>query len=167
MGKSLRRGEVLDSPPREGSTVKPMSRLDKALSIVLAFSILAAIGILAYTLATHGVREKFTEFYLLDSQGMTEDYPQKLLAGQPGEVILAIRNHEQQDTYYYVEVRLDGTETQRIGPIRLAHEKGWEGDVTFVPTKAGKQRVEFQLYKEEGSEPYRDLYLWLDVGEAT
>ena len=149
--------------------MKRISRPDKALSIVLAFSILAAIGILAYTLATHGdgEREKFTEFYLLDSQGTTDDYPQKLLVGYPGEVILAIRNHERQDTYYYVEVRLDGTETQRIGPIRLADEKGWEGDVTFVPTKAGKQRVEFQLYKEEGPEPYRDLYLWLDVGEAT
>lgn len=146
--------------------MKPMSRLDKALSILLAFSILAATVILAYTVAAHSEGDKFTEFYLFDSQGMTEAYPQKLSVGQPAEVILAMRNHEQRETYYYVEVRLDGTETQRIGPIRLAHEEVWEEDVTFAPEKAGRQKVEFQLYKEEGREPYQDLYLWLDVGEA-
>lgn len=38
--------------------------------------------------------------------------------------------------------------------------------VTITPNKAGtNQKVEFLLYKGEGSEPYLTLRLWLDVQE--
>ena len=143
------------------------SKLNKGLSIVLLLSILGAIGTVVYAVANPKVAESFTEFYVVGLQGTAENYPQKLVVGQQGEVTLVIVNHEHQDTSYRIEVRIDGEKTQEVGPISLANEEKWEEKVTFVPTKAGEaQKVEFQLYKGEGSEPYRDLYLWLDVEEA-
>lgn len=143
------------------------SRLEKALSITLVLSMLGAVGAWGYLVAAPREGERFTEFYVLSSEGTAEGYPQTLVLGQQGEVILAIINQEHQDTSYLVEVVIDGEKIEQIQAIDLAPEQKWEGRVTFVPTKVGKdQKLEFQLYKGEGSEAYRDLSLWLDVEAA-
>ena len=110
--------------------------------------------------------EGFTEFYILGSEGMAEDYPQELVVGEQEVVTLGVINHEHQDADYNIEIRFDGERIQEIGPFSLAHEQMWQDNVTFVPTKVGtNQTVQFLLYKGEGSEPYRTVYLWLDVKE--
>lgn len=141
-------------------------RLDKALSLVLLLSIMGAVGALVYVVAAPRAEESFTEFYILGSGGMAEDYPRELVLGEQVEVTLGIVNHEHQNADYNIEVRLDGEKAQEIGPISLAHEEEWQGMVTLIPSKAGSQEIEFLLCKGEGSEPYLTLYLWLDVREA-
>lgn len=51
----------------------------------------------------------------------------------------------------------------------LADDDQWEDRVALIPTHAGNdQKVEFLLYKNGGSEPYRSLHVRLDVeGAAT
>jgi uncharacterized membrane protein len=143
---------------------KKQTRLDKALSAILILSILGAIGALVYVVALPRAEEPFTEFYMLGPEGMAEDYPQELVLGEQAEVTLGIINHEHQDDDYNIEVKLDGENVQGIGPISLAHEEEWQEKLTLVPAKAGEdQKVEFLLYKGEGSEPYLILWLWLDV----
>jgi uncharacterized membrane protein len=143
------------------------SKMDKALSVVLAFSMVAAIGAMAYAVAVHRVGERFTEFYVLDPGGTAQYYPTKLMVGQPGEVILRVVNHEREDSSYHIEVSIDSEKMQEVGPISLANGEKWEEKVTFVPTKAGEgQKIEFLLHKGEESQPYHELYLWIDVEEA-
>jgi uncharacterized membrane protein len=143
------------------------SKLDKALSIILVFSILASIGALAYAVAAPKLGERFTEFAVIGPDGTAEDYPTKLMVGQQGEVILWVVNHEHKESSYRIEVRIDGEKVQGIGPISLAQKEKWEEKVTFVPTKAGEgQKVEFWLYNGEESQPYHELYFWLDVETA-
>lgn len=143
------------------------SRLDKAISLVLVLLILGAAAALFYVITTPRAPETFTDFYVLGSEEMVEDYPQELVLGEQAEVTLGIINHEHQDMSYTVEVRLDGEKVQEIAPINLAHEKEWRQKVTLVPAKAGEdQKVEFLLYKGEGIDPYLTLYLWLDVKEG-
>lgn len=147
---------------------KTMSVWNKALSIVLVVLILGSMGTLAYAIVTPKQGEKFTEFYVLGPNGKAEGYPTELSMGQTGKVILGIINHEGEDNLAYnVELSIDGEVNQTIGPITLADEEKWEGEVSFTLNKIGRnQKVEFNLYKQGGDIPYKVLYLWLDVPDT-
>jgi len=82
------------------------SRLDKALTFVLAVSIIIAVTSLVYAVVTQKTGEKFTEFYLLDAEGMADEYPKNLTVGEEGGVIIGIVNHEYQTINYTIEVWL-------------------------------------------------------------
>ncbi len=136
--------------------------LDKALSIILAIVIVGVIGTLAYIVATPRVGERFTEFYILGSEGKAADYPKELTVGEKAMVTVGIINHEHLEVSYRVEVRIDGVRNNETGPVVLGHEEKWEQPVSFTPTKlAENQKVEFVLYKE--GEPHSQLHLWIDV----
>jgi uncharacterized membrane protein len=149
----------LGKPKLEGS------RLDKALTVILALSIVAAVGTLIYTVANPKVGERFTEFYILGAEThKAEGYSTELKLGEPGEVILGITNREHEPTTYRVEITINGTKVNEYGPISLEHEENWEEPVTFTPLETGEnQKVEFQLFREDQTEIYRTLHLWTDV----
>ena len=143
------------------------NRLDKAISFALVLLILGAAAALFYVITAPRAPETFTDFYVLGSEEMVEDYPRELVLGEQAEVTLGIVNHEHQDMSYTVEVRLDGEKVREIAPVNLAHEEEWREKVTLAPVKAGDdQKVEFVLYKGDGIDPYLTLYLWLDVKDA-
>jgi uncharacterized membrane protein len=145
------------------------------VSLVLAVVIAVAIAGLAYGVVnTPRVGEKFTEFYILGPDGKAENYPTELKVGEEGKVIVGIVNHEQGEASYRVEVWIDGEQTKlRIDgedryeiDVELENGGKWEQEVGFVPQKAGRQKVEFVLYKE--GEPYfkEPPYLWINVEAA-
>ncbi len=137
---------------------------DKVLSSILALLILGALGMLVYTIAIPGVEETFTEFYLLGLSGEAEDYPEQLMVGEEGKVVVGIVNREHEVVTYRVEVRLNGVISNEVGPVTLGHEEEWEEIVGFAPDRVGdKQKVEFLLYKQGQSEAYQKLHLWVDV----
>lgn len=146
-----------------------MSGWDKVLSIILVASILGAIGTLAYVIITPKAGEKFTEFYILGLDGKAANYPNELTVGEEGKVILGIVNHEHEDGLTYrVQISIDGEGSSTISSPPLDHDQKWESEAGFTPQKAGDdQKVEFILYKNGEEEPYRSLYLWLDVKEAS
>ena len=141
-------------------------RGDRVLTVLLAVAILGALSSLGYAVLTPKVGERFTEFYILGSEGKAADYPSKAILGQSGLVIVGIVNQEHEAIVYRVEVGIDGETVNEKGPIALEHGEKWEQQVSFVPIRAGpEQRVEFRLYRTDESEPYRTLHLWLDVEE--
>jgi uncharacterized membrane protein len=142
-----------------------MKGLDKALSVFLALSILAAVGTIAYVMISPKTGEKFTEFYILGPEGKAEGYPTELEIGEEGIVILGIVNHEQEEEIVYrVEILIDGEVYNTVGPLRLENDEIWEEEISFSPRKAGDdQKVEFILYKQAQGEPSNSLHLWLDV----
>ena len=145
---------------------KSSTGLDKALSIILALAVLAAVGTLIYVISTPRVGEKFTEFYILGMQGKAADYPRDVAVGQKATVILGIVNREQGLVSYRVEITIDGVEANEIGPLALADQEKWEQEVSFSPVSTGQnQKVEFLLYKRGESEPSQEVHLWMDVNE--
>lgn len=142
------------------------SRLDMAISILLVILILAGAGALYYAVTAPRGEEPFTDFFVLGSGGLAEDYPRQLVFGTQAELLLGIVNHEHQPAKYRIEVVLNGGKTREIGPLILANEERWEEKVGVVPSEVGEgQKVEFRLYKGSGTEPYLSLHLWLDVRE--
>ena len=137
-----------------------------ALSAVLLLLILGTIWALVYVTGIPRAEEPYTDFYILGSEGMAEDYPGDLVLGESAGVTLGIVNHEGQDTDYTIEVTIDGEKVQEIRYINLTDQEEWQTGVTLVPARAGQaQEVEFLLYKNTGNEPYLTLRLRLNVRE--
>jgi uncharacterized membrane protein len=142
------------------------SLLDKVLAVILIVTLLGAVGTLGYVIAAPKIAERFTEFYLLGPEGKAEGYPQELVVGEEARVIVGIVNHEYETVNYRVEVTIEGVRHNEIGPLVLGHEDKWEREVGFIPAKSGEeQKVEFLLYKQGQSKPYRSLYLWVNLKE--
>ena len=140
------------------------NKWDKALSVVLVISILAAITVLGYVIATPKVGEKFTEFYVLGPGGEASGYPEEISIGEEVAVILGIVNREQEKTSYLVEIIINGISYSEKGPLNLENDEKWESQVSFQSDKLGNdQKVEFLLYRGGQSEVYRTLHLWIDV----
>ena len=137
--------------------------LDKVLSVLLLLSILVAVGVLVYAAAKPKTGEHFTELYLLGPAGKAEAYPDESAPGQPITLIIGVVNHEHADVQYRIE-RLDPSGVEQVADFPLAHDQTWEQPYTFTLTQPGAdQRVEFLLYKDGGTEPYRSLHLWITV----
>ena len=140
--------------------------VDKTLSLILIVAILGGIGALGYVIATPDVGERFTEFYILGPEGEAKGYPEGLVVGDTGWVIVGIINREREPVTYHVEAAINGVKNNEMGPVMLEHGDKWEEMMDFTPDRAGhKQKVEFSLYKQGQSEAYLTLHLWLNVKE--
>jgi len=138
--------------------------LSKIISLVLAMVIIVTVGILIYTIANPRTNEKYTEFYIVGSDGNTNGYPTNLKFGDTGKVVLGIINREQSLTQYQIEININGTSNGTFGPITLKPDQKSENEVSFIPEMAGdNQEVNFILYKDGQNEPYLSLHLWIDV----
>jgi uncharacterized membrane protein len=137
---------------------------DRGLSIVLTLTILGALGMLGYAIASPKIGERFTEFYIEGLGGKAADYPEELVVGGEGKVIVGIINREHETVTYRVEVAIDEVKNNEVGPVALDHDEKWEEIIGFTPGKAGdNQRVEFLLYRQGQDEVYQRLHLWVDV----
>ncbi|MDB9235645.1 DUF1616 domain-containing protein [Halorubrum ezzemoulense] len=167
----------------------PDDRVDGTLNIVLAISVLLAIGSVGYAVAVPPQGEQFTEFYLLtenpDGELVADGYPETMTRGETAELTVGIGNNEYQSTTYTVVVQvqevntadnsttvLDRTEIDRF-EATVSHNETHHQQHTLRPTQTGEDlRVQYLLYK--GSLPdtptsenaYRDLHLWIDVEET-
>jgi len=140
---------------------------NKIISVILVLAILGAIGTLIYVIRMPETGEKYTEFYILSTDGKAMNYPQALMLGQPGKVIVGIVNHERVVLNYRVEVRINGEKQSETNSATLANGEKWENVITFTPNMIGtNQKVEFFLYKGEEVNPTMDpLQLWIDVSQ--
>jgi uncharacterized membrane protein len=138
---------------------------NRIISVVLVLAILGAIGTLVYVIRMPDTGEKFTEFYILSTNGKAMNYPQALTLGEEGKVIVGIVNHERIAMSYRVEVRINGVKDSETSSVVLADGEKWESEVTFIPTiVATNQKVEFLLYKGgEASPTMEPLHFWMDV----
>ncbi len=167
-----------------------VERTDRLLTTVLIASIVFAIGTLIYVVAVPRVGEQFTEFYVLGTGGMAEDYPTSLHAGEEADLILGVVNHEGEPVEYTIQVRLDGdvngatiecdpAVARQTAPYALtlgplANEEKWEQHVLVAALVAGEQReLEFLLFSPRPREGYvlravlpPDGYATIELHEA-
>jgi uncharacterized membrane protein len=140
---------------------------NRVLSIILILAVVGTLGTLVYVVANPTSGEKFTEFYLLGLNGKATDYPKELSVGEEGEVILGIINQEREPLTYRVEILIDDVKNSEVGPMALEYGGKWEGTVSFTPNRVGdNEKVEFLLYRQDQTEVYQELHLWVDVIEA-
>jgi uncharacterized membrane protein len=79
------------------------------LTVFLVIAIMISLVTMGYIMAMPRMTENYSEFYLLDKEGKTVDYPHNLTVGQPAQVILGISNHEDRNINYSVEIWLSNS----------------------------------------------------------
>ncbi len=151
--------------------------LDKALSVVLALSILSSVVALAYVIAFPREGESFTEFYVLGPDGKASGYPSDLFYSENATVILGLVNHEHRtvnytiviwlvsmsfedgetkvhELYYFDTVRPDEPLEHVPVDIEGPWQKQWEQEYTFsveepINNASWEGKIWFSLHKEE------------------
>ncbi len=133
--------------------------------IVLIIAIVFCITAIYY-IFTKGEGDKFTEFYILGTDGKAHDYPVELRLEDDAKVILGIVNHEYSEMSYIFKISIDQTVLYTSDIITLDREEKWEKVVSFKPTKTGmNQRVDFILYKQTNNASPLTLNLWINVSK--
>ena len=141
-----------------------MHRSDKLFAVGFLAAIIVIGGLTVYLVSAPKIGERFTEFYLLGSNGKIADYPVNLTLGENGTVTIGITNHEYETVTYSITISLDNQTLETIDNVRLSNEMNWSQNYTFTPKVAGeKMNLDFQLYKEGMVEPYSSLQLWITV----
>jgi len=145
--------------------------LDKILTVLLIIAIVTAAALTIYVIVTPKKGEEFTEFYILGEEGKAAGYPSRLSAGEEGEVIVGVVNHEYEPVAYLFRAEI---ENETIGErnVQLAHNETVEFLFTFSFSggEKGKKKLEFLLFKQNQNQsesinltaPYRELHLWID-----
>ena len=165
------------------------NRKDIILTIILIFSIIFAIGMMYFAITAPKIGERFTEFYILNSSGKTQ-YQKDLEYNTPTTFIIGVTNHEYTGADYNIQTVLD-KDVLNTEKITLKHNETWKKDIIFSPNKKGNDlKLEFLLFKENNTvntgnntvntgnntgntgntgnstEPYRRLYLWVNVSNG-
>jgi len=143
-----------------------MSKLNKVLFVFLAVAIVIATGFIIYFAVTPQNTEKFTEFYILNTEGKAGDYPKQVIVGKPVDIVIGVVNREYQPADYKVEIQMGSIEVGKVNIGTLAYQQKWEEKVSFIPPVVGdNQTVDFILYRNGGTEPYlkEPLTLYIDV----
>lgn len=142
---------------------KPKNRTDTILTIILIITTVIAVGMIYYVITTPKIGEKFTEFYILDSSGKSNNYSTELKIDQPFTYLVGISNHEYGIVNYTVQVALD-KDVLTDQQLTIGHNQTWKRDITIAPNKKGADmKLEFWLFKENNfTEPYRELHLWVN-----
>lgn len=135
--------------------------------VLLSLAVVWAVGTLVYVARFPSRMSQLTEFYILSVERKAIRYPAELKMGEPGVVLVGIRNLEREAVDYWLKVSIAGEERQILGPLSLVPEESREIEVTFAPTWPGpQQKVEFLLYKgmpQRDEKPYRSLFLLVNV----
>ncbi|RLM56891.1 DUF1616 domain-containing protein, partial [Halorubrum sp. Atlit-26R] len=165
---------------------EPDDRTDAALNVVLAVSVLLAVGSVGYAVAVPPQGEQFSEFYLLtetpEGELVADGYPETMAINETAELIVGIGNNEYEPTEYHVVVQLqeveiagnntsvlDRTELDRFSAT-VDHNATHRERHTLRPTRTGEDlRVQYLLYRDSvpedptGQNAYRELHLWINV----
>ena len=144
------------------------TKLQLALAILLAGSVLFSASALAYAFFAPGIGETYTEFYLLGPSGMMQGYPTNFTLGNEQSVIVGITNHEDRDVNYTLVARLNDSQTSDTlytGNVTVANGENLQETIALTPNRTGNDiRINFLLYLDNDlTTPYRETYLLVNV----
>ena len=118
---------------------EPDDRVDAALNVALALSIILAVGVLSYAIMFPPEGERFSEFYVLteDDEGelVAANYPTELIVGNSEELVVGVGNQEHETVEYTVIVQLEEVEFDR----------DTEGNITNVSVIDTEELERFEL----------------------
>ncbi|WP_254807802.1 DUF1616 domain-containing protein [Natronosalvus amylolyticus] len=169
---------------------EPDTRLDGALNVLLALSILLAIGTVSFAILVPPDGEQFSAVYILteddDGEYVAANYPPELVHGEAADIVVGVDNNEHRTVEYSVvvveqQIEFEGNQTtvtdqRELAHFQpeLAHNESWLHSHEISPTFTGEDiRVVWLLFPDGDvpDEPSMDdtdysVHLWIDVLEA-
>ncbi len=174
--------------------IKEWSSADKILGVFIVISLIIASAALIYITTTPRTGERYTEFYILDQNGTTKNYPKNLIVGENGTVIIGVVCHEHRDVNYTLVIGLfNNTNTNIENTARiytcplnstlimnlnnsfvytlttLKNDESWTYAFNFTIEEVGRYAFVAFLYEEGANQnPYFEWpdtpHIWINVG---
>lgn len=153
------------------------STADKVLTVGIVIMMLLSVGMLVYIIVVPREGEAFTEFYVLGSGGMADDYPRNFLVGESRSIFLGVGNHEHRSMNFTIVLSIDPTAENVTVPslddltlstayrpslaVQVKDGSTLEIPCNFTIDQPGSYKLQLLLYR--GERMYRDLHLWVRV----
>lgn len=141
------------------------SQLSRALSMVFGVALIAGIsGLIVFVIAPIPATTGLTEFYVLGPNGQAGNYSNATV-GEPKRLIVGVENNEHEQVTYRFVAEQNGSKIV-ADEFTLADGERWREEITVTFESSGRKQLDFVLYRDGGSEPYRELYVQLNVTEG-
>ena len=153
------------------------STADKVLTVGIVIMMLLSVGMLVYIIVVPREGEAFTEFYVLGSGGMADDYPRNFLVGESRSIFIGVGNHEHRAMNFTIVLSIDTTAENVTVPslddlilstayrpslaVQVKDGSTIEIPCNFTIDQPGSYKLQLLLYR--GERMYRDLHLWVRV----
>ncbi len=171
---------VLDMPAL--NNLWPEDKTEKTFVLVIVVILVLSSCALAYVLLTPSEGEKYTELYILDSNGTTENYPVNMTINDTATILVGIKCHEYRPVNYRIVIGIENastvndynnwtqtfsfTSTNSVGrDITLDHGWVFEENISFNIPNPGRYKVVWQLFIDGELSDY-EVHLWVDVNVA-
>lgn len=141
-----------------------MTTMNKIIKVVLIAILIIAVLQVIYLVVFHNPGQDYTEFYILDHNHDTLDYPINVTQNSVEKLVIGITNQEHQKMNYTVKIIKDNQTISQFNQT-LSDKETIEIPYYMFSTKVKgiNQTLNFHLYKENVSSPYRTLYLRYNV----
>ncbi len=160
-------------------TLLPSDKTEKLFVIMISVVLVLSGCVLAYVLMTPSDGERYSQLYILDSNGTAENYTLNMTTNGTASIIVGIRCHEYEEVNYKVIIGIENATTINDGSnwdqtfsftgdnsferdITLDHDGIFEDIITFNIPDPGKHKVVWQLYID-GVETEYEVHLWVIV----
>ena len=160
------------------------SIIEKLLTIATVIGVIVAGGISSYVIFYARPADRFTEFYVLCSDGTADPtcYPTRLNVSEAATVIVGVVSHETLATNYSVRVDFVSAQvvhnstcscnqtvdvnrtTQAWFNFTLGRDQNWSRLYTFSISRIGLWKIQFLLFaNEDFRTAYREVHTFLRV----
>jgi uncharacterized membrane protein len=143
-----------------------MTSTDTVIFVVVIIAVVIGIGLLSF-ISMNTPSEHYSELFILDSNGSTENYPTELDVNENASLIINVVCREQQDTDYQVMVTLEsqnnGNLTLEDLSFSLENKEKWEYAFNFSVGESGLYRLNIELFRGDEEDAYATNHLWIDV----
>lgn len=141
-----------------------MNLMNKIIKGILIVILIVAILQVTYLVVFHNPGQDYTEFYILDNNNDTLNYPTNVSQNSVEKVIIGITNQEHQDMNYTIIVSKDNqTITKFNETLKDKETKEIPYYIDNTKNIGINQSINFNLYKGNVSLPYRSLYIRYNV----
>ena len=130
------------------SAVRQMNAMSKILLVLVIVAVLALGGLITYSVVKPSLSPRFSELYVLNAEGKTENYPREVKTGAPVTIMVTVVNNEAVSTAYRIKITNAGETIGEMTTGKLSPDEKWQRQASFSLQSAGQnQKVDFQLYK--------------------
>lgn len=141
-----------------------MTQLNKIVKGALLTILIISIILVIYLVVFHNPGQDYTEFYIVDHNNNTTDFPINITQNSVEKIYVGITNQEHQDTNYTIRIKKNN-ESVFTDTISLKDKENIQFPYYMDQTKNKgiNQTLNLELYKNDDENPYRTLLLRYNV----
>lgn len=141
-----------------------MTQLNKIVKGTLLTILIISIILVIYLVVIHNPGQDYTEFYIVDHNNNTTDFPINITQNSVEKIYIGITNQEHQDINYTIKVKKDNkTVFTNVKTLKDKENLQFPYYLDQTKTKGINQTITFELYKNDTDNPYRTLLLRYNV----